>query len=717
MNGQSMEENGAGLARDGAIDLMQLFRAIARRKWWIIIPTCAAFALALAVVLLLPPRYTGVAKILLENQESYYTRPDKAAVEQAPTLDPEAVQSQAETITSPDLARKAIVKLGLADRSEFNSAAAGNPWSVVLSALGMGGPASGQPTEARIVETFLSRLTAFPVAKTRVLQIEFVSNDPELAARGANVVAQLFLDGQENAKKNEAKAASAWLASKIDELRGKVAETDAKVENYRAESGLLAGNNNMTVPGQQLADMNTQLAAARAAQSAALAKAQLLRSMLRDGRLNDVPDLAKDESLRRYAEQRVTLKAQIAQESRTLLPGHPRMKELTAQLAGLDGEIRLAAEKAARGLENDARLAAAQVDSLNNAMTAQSKTVATGNVDEVQLRALQLDARAARDQLESYVQKYREAIARDADNAAPADARIITVATPPRTPTFPKKVETLALGTLAGLLLSTGIVVSQALLSGAPAAPIVEARPIAIRRQDDEGGADQAIAHEMAPDERVPPAEDRLVASAPPEGSEGEFRSEVALAEYLASLAHPNVALRTLVAAEGSGRGLSTALAVARALSSRGSTILIDLGQTQEWFSDALYRDVESDRGPLGMAELMAGEASFAEVMHRDLSSSLDVIPAGPGFVSGEGIDEILDALAASYAFVVVHASDWRSDPALAALDHVHKAVLAAPASRLQSALSHAREAMGGDENDVLGIVVPDDRSRVERAA
>ena len=117
------------------------------------------------------------------------------------------------------------------------------------------------------------------------------------------------------------------------------------------------------------------------------------------------------------------------------------------------------------------------------------------------------------------------------------------------------------------------------------------------------------------------------------------------------------------------------------------------------------------------MAELMAGEASFADVMHRDLSSSLDVIPAGPGFVAGEGVDEILDALAASYAFVVVHASDWRSDPALAALDHVHKAVLAAPASRLQSALSHAREAMGGDENDVLGFVVANDRSRVERAA
>src|SRR5260370_32782981 len=109
----------------------------------------------------------------------------------------------------------------------------------------------------------------------------------------------------------------------------------------------------------------------------------------------------------------------MARESRTLLPGHPRMKELAAQLEGLDSEIRIAVDKAARGLENDARLAAAQVTSLNTTLAVQSKVVASGNVDEVELRALELDARSARDQLESYVQKYREAIARDADNAAP----------------------------------------------------------------------------------------------------------------------------------------------------------------------------------------------------------------------------------------------------------------------------------------------------------
>ena len=67
--------------------------------------------------------------------------------------------------------------------------------------------------------------------------------------------------------------------------------------------------------------------------------------MLREGRLDEVQDLANDESLRRFAETRVTLKAEIAEAARTLLPEHPRMKELNGQLAELDFQIRLAAAR------------------------------------------------------------------------------------------------------------------------------------------------------------------------------------------------------------------------------------------------------------------------------------------------------------------------------------------------------------------------------------
>ena len=84
-------------------------------------------------------------------------------------------------------------------------------------------------------------------------------------------------------------AAADWLSNRIDPLRVKVAELDAQADALRAQSGLLTGANGMTTPTQRLAELTTQIAAARAAQSAAHAKAQALSDMINGGRLEAFP--------------------------------------------------------------------------------------------------------------------------------------------------------------------------------------------------------------------------------------------------------------------------------------------------------------------------------------------------------------------------------------------------------------------------------------------
>jgi uncharacterized protein involved in exopolysaccharide biosynthesis len=702
MNGDGFEDGGARADRGEAVDLMRLVRALLRRKWWIGVPALASCLLALAVVTAISPRYTGLAKVLLVNQESYFTRPDKASADPGANFDPEGVQSQAETVATTELARRAVDDLGLAERAEFNPAKTSNPLALALAFLS-GGRGGASAMQDRVVEAFLSRLTVFPVAKSRVLQIEFVSEDPALAARGANAVAALYLAEQEDAKKNEAKAASAWLSQKIEELRGRVAAAEAKVEAFRAESGLLVSANGMTVPVQQLADINAQLAAARARQADANAKAQSLRAMLREGRLDEIPDAAKDDSLRRYVEQRVALKAQIALESRTLLPQHPRMKELNGELAGLDNEIRLAANKATLALEDDAKLAGAQVESLSAVLAKQSKTVATGDAADVQLRALELDAKTARDQLESYLEKNREAMARAADNAAPADARIIESASEPRAPTFPKKAPTILLATLAGFLVSLGVAAAHALLTDEAGASdrVAAARPADESERGDGEGAAPAVAARQ---------------SAPPVEASDTLSSAEALADRLADVARDGATLTALLAGEGTSRALGLALTTARRLSTRGRAALVDLGASQDWLADVIDRGAEGERGLVGLAELVDGRATFEEALHRDLSSSLDIIPAGAGAIEVEGLDEALGALATSYDFVVLHASDWRSAEVGAALDAAAAFVMVAPARRLEGALRHLRESLGEAPIATLGLV-SGERVAMERAA
>ena len=169
-----------------------------------------------------------------------------------------------------------------------------------------------------------------------MLQIESSSAVPSLAARGAKEVADLFLNEKEEAKKNQATAARDLLSGKIAQLRAEVAEADAKVEAFRSDSGLLDLANGMTAPSQQLAEITQPRSLrARAAQSVAAAKAQLLREMLRAGR--DVDDATP-------ANARV-----IATAQQPLAPTFPE-KAATVLLATLAGFLLAAGVVVARAL-------------------------------------------------------------------------------------------------------------------------------------------------------------------------------------------------------------------------------------------------------------------------------------------------------------------------------------------------------------------------------
>ena len=62
-----------------------------------------------------------------------------------------------------------------------------------------------------------------------------------------------------------------------------------------------------------------------------------------------------------------------------------------------------------RSLDNDARIAGGRVDSMTASLDQLKKQASSNNGQDVQLRALEREAKAQRDLLESYLAKYREA--------------------------------------------------------------------------------------------------------------------------------------------------------------------------------------------------------------------------------------------------------------------------------------------------------------------
>ena len=750
------------------IDLRALGGALRRRRAAIAIVTLAAFVLVAIFVSVVTPRYTAETQVLLENQETFFTRPDRVNVqtEQAPQFDPEAVASQVQLINSRDIARRAIKDLKLEGDPEFDPQARGlNPLKRVLILLGLMRDPTREAVDQRIVTAFLDKLTVYSPPKTRVISIQFTSKDPDLAARGANDIAALYLKEQSAAKRGTAKDSADALAAQIADLRLKLASADAERENYRLKSGLLAGSNNMTVSGQQLADINTDLSKARTAQADAQAKASTIRDLLRAGKATDVPDVINNDIVRRISDQRATAQGQLALQSRTLLPGHPQIKALTAQVAEFDVALKNAARQAASSLENDAKIAGARVANLETVLAQQKKIAGVANVDQVHLQALERAAQSYKDQLESSTTKYQEALARESSDATPADARVISRAVIPQEPSYPKKLPFIIFGTVAAFVFMVGFVVATELLSGRTSVDDRQAGVARVASDNDDlaredrtaasstetptsadtlTSADTPVEPALARKERkVPLTRDDDLVFAPVEakvvGTKRARRSrQAALASvkammsagvlgavtrYIQAFGQPAdtsrrsdrpsatlprarsshygwepdmidgqgsepstlgpvqetspedhaVLARRIVAAHVPGRGLHVVgtslgaefeangilLRLSRTLAEKGRTIIVDLNRSPTKLAElARGEGIGDGRAKImslnGLAELLSGDATFAQVIHRDEGSRLHFIPAGRQDADFRDFDLILDALSETYDFIVL---------------------------------------------------------------
>src|SRR5277367_6291302 len=453
----------------GELDFVAIGQALARKRNWIIIPTVLAAVLSITAVNMITPRYRSEVRILIDGRENVFLRPTGERNDDRNALDAEAVTSQVQLLLSRDLARDVIKKNRLAELPEFDPVLRGfSPLKSLLALIGIGRDPISLTPEERVLDAYYERFTAYAVDKSRVVVIEFQSRDPDLAAQVANSIADGYLVLQQGARRDQARSAGQWLAGEIENLRKKVAEAESRVEDFRSGSSLFVGTNNTTLSNQQMGELNTQLNNARALKSDAESKARLIREMLQGGKPIEASEVLNSELIRRLSEQRVTLRAQLAEQSSTLLDNHPRIKELKAQIADLDQQIRAEAETVARSFENDAKLAGARVDSQVAMLDQLKNQAASTNEDDVQLRALERDAKSQRDLLESYLAKYREATSRDSIASAPADARVISRATVSNVPAYPKKLPTILIAAFATMVLSAGMIMTREILA-APA--------------------------------------------------------------------------------------------------------------------------------------------------------------------------------------------------------------------------------------------------------
>jgi polysaccharide biosynthesis transport protein len=647
------------VADDGDLDLRALALALWRRKAWIIWPTILVAVLTAIGVNMVTPRYRSEARILYDGRENTFLRPevDKTLNADRPPADAETLTSQVQIVLSRQLALDVIRQLKLGDLPEFDPVL--RETSIlhhILSILGIARDYAVMSPEERVLESWNDRLTAYSVDKSRVIVIEFQSWDPMLAAKITNAIANTYLRMEQNLRLDQARGANQWLAGEIEQLRRRVADAEAKAETFRSRTNLLVGTNNTTLNNQQLGEINSQVAAARGQKADSETRAKIIRDMLRRGETIELTDVVNSELIRRLSEQRGVLRAQLAEQSTQLLDRHPRIVELKAQVGDLDKQIRAEADKLARTLENEARIASAKVDASSANLDMVKKQAATTSEQDVQLRALEREAKAQRDLLESYLAKYRETTARETIATVPPDAKIISAAIASNTPYFPKKVPIVSVATLITFILCCGLVATGELLRASSGAPMIAAAARPEPRVDLASRARAAMA-------RPADVEPAVIAELEPPPVPPDVGP--ASVGDVAQRLRANASLGRGVAVAGATPDTATipaSLALARALAADAKVVLVSLVS-----GDAAVEALGLPGDTAGIVEVVRGAASFGQVIRRDKSSRAHLVAFGWPEL---GIDTILNsrrfqtmigALSKAYDHVILDGGDLRN--------------------------------------------------------
>jgi exopolysaccharide transport family protein len=650
--------------QDVDIDLSRIIAAVWERKVRIVGATVIAAAVALVGTSLMKPSYMGETRLLIESRSPNLSGGEAAAQANDPLLDSLNVTSQAQLLQSSDLIKRVVRDLSLSKLEEFDPAAqALLPDPLVI--IGLKQDPMKLNAEDRVIEEFRDKLHVYPVENSRVIAIEFSSHDPKLAADIPNRMAEVYLEFQSGAKLDTHSETAKWLEPEIASLTQRVKDAEKKVADYRSSNGLFQTTETNSFSTQQLNDISAELARVRGERANAEARAENVRAALKAGRASDtLSDVVGSQVIQRLKEAEANLQAQISDTSTALLEGHPRLKGLRAQLTGIRQQIDSETRKILTSLENEAELSRIRERQLMSQLNGLKAESARAGEEEVGLRALEREAAAQRQLLETYLARYRQASSRLEGNSSPADARVVSRAVEPSEPYFPKIIPIVIVVSLVTFILGCLLVVITELFSGRAL------RPSAIRQADVEPKVEpQASAvhpTDIASKNAPVPVHDEVAAVPAPAVAEAEpvasTMNDEAISEdnsfTIDAVAHylQRYAVPVAIAVSPSGDAGSTAtVMLAREIAAQGrSVVLVDMTG-----SACPTRLMAENKKLPGITDLLCGETAFGDAIHPDRLSGAHVIPQGVSdparaMRGADRLTMIIDALADAYDLVLI---------------------------------------------------------------
>ena len=663
--GEGLQVDVLGDARTpDTVSPFRLIDLLWRRKLLIFSIVICLMAGAAVQIASLIPTYDARALILIDTRRNALT--DLQAIVSGSQSDLLQVQTQVDILRSQALAIEVARRLDLMNEPEFSAALSRRPgglagqFAPLLALAGQPAPeqrALSEEEKLRGAAAILAndKLTVVNDSRSYVIAVQARAEDPELAPRVANTYAEVYLAFNKQLKDSAVQRANSFLDQRLAPLRDKLREAEREVANYREANGLIedrtssaAGEKRVTMLGQQLAQINTQLVQATSARLQREVSLEQIREAQRGrGSLYAIPEVVASPLVQRLRTQQAEIAARQASVGQSRLESNPAVVALRAEEREVRARIDDEVAKVVGSTMSEVAAARAREASLRASLNELQGQVAEQSKAEIKLRELETEATAAR-------MVYTETLNRAEQNSnqrdgQQPDASMISPATTPLGASPPTKRQLLVLSFFASCLIAViAALVRDRLETGFRTAEQVE----------EETGL-SALGF-------IPRARDRATALMLDERDVAflEAVNTVRGALQMADVAgRPKVVLVTSALPEEGKTFFSVALArsVARA---GGRSLLVDCDLRRPGIAATLGIAPQQ-----GVGALVAGQG-VAELVQRDEATQLDVITAAGArenvqtIVSSDALRALVTEARAHYDIIVLD-----SPPVLAVVD------------------------------------------------
>lgn len=426
-------------------NLASLWMIVWSWRWLVLGATAAGIAAGIILTLMAKPMYRATVKLELNPPVVEVTTDGDRGGLGSAARDVQFLETQYGLLQSRALAEKVVQDLNLASDASVTSE-----------------DQSRDDRQRAATNMLAGSVSVDPEERSRLVNVSFVSRDPQLAARVANGYAESFINSSLERRYQASSYARNFLQNQIDIVRGQLETSERQLVAYAQQQNIIntgGGGASGSTPGS---DAGTPTADTLNALNGALAEATARRiaAEQRFRQSQAVSDTAEvSERTATLRGQLATLQAEYQERLGVFQPDYPAMVQMRARITALEQAISREAGNVRSGragtLRAEFQAAAAEESALRGRVAALQGQVLDLRGRTIQYNILQRDVDTNRALYDALLQRFKEIGV--AGGVGAAQASIVDRAEVPLAPFKPNLMFNVMVGLGIGLMFGIGL--------------------------------------------------------------------------------------------------------------------------------------------------------------------------------------------------------------------------------------------------------------------